>query len=293
MKRTTCAALFAASLLGACGGGGGASPAPPATAQGTSAFTSQNYLDATWIAIIAFDRIETAAEVIDAAYTLALVNGDVSGTYNCAGGGDVIYARTGNNRQFTANQCRTVNLADVTTYRSGTLVTNDAVVAQAGNFTYLASANIALSNAVVDFSTTNPISNRTGDESFSGAVAVAGTATQVSGSGTLTVTRAGRADAYTQIAVAGPQADEIDFDLGTFGVSTPRFPSSFTVQFNAATLTATLTGPDTSRLNVALAPGSTDTLRFTILNSAGQQTFTSNVQIFSMESLAARTRALQ
>lgn len=293
--RSLAAAFVSASLLVACGGGGGGGTPPPATPPpaATAAFTQQNYLDALWLAVTALDRVHTAAVVIDDSFEVALLVNDVPGTYPCANGGTVLFARTGNNRSFTPSECRIVDLGETTIYRSGTLSSPDAQTATTGTFIYISSANFQLTNAVIDFTSPDPTYSRSGNESFSGSVLVTGTATTVTGSGTLAVTRNGRADTYTSINVTGPQGIQVAIEAGTFQLSSPRFPTSFGVTYSSATESGTLTAPDGSRLVVGPVPGSTTMLRFTAFDSRGTQTFTADVAYAGADSLSARTRVLQ
>lgn len=202
----------------------------------------------------------------------------------------MVFARTGNNRSFTPSECRIVDFGDTTIYRSGSLSSPDAQTATSGSFVYISSANFQLTNAVIDFTSPAPTHSRAGNETFNGSVLVTGTATTVTGVGSLAVTRNGRTDTYTSINVTGPQGG---FLSGTLQLSSPRFPTPFGITYNSATDTGTLTAPDGSRLVVIPVPGSTTLARFTAFDSRGTQTFTADAAIAGADSLAARTRVLQ
>lgn len=78
------AVLALAAMTAACGGGGESGttveiPPPP----GFTVITGGNYIDVAGLAIVATNRIQFVADVIDAAFETVIQSSDVPGTYPC------------------------------------------------------------------------------------------------------------------------------------------------------------------------------------------------------------------
>ncbi|MFM2398564.1 MAG: hypothetical protein RL341_721 [Pseudomonadota bacterium] len=199
MKQFTRATLVAAGLLAlsACGGGGsdggGGSTVPPPSA--TKTINTSNYLDAAWAGAIGFVRINLAAESADAAFRTALAAGDpASGSFPCQNSGNFAYARSGATRTITFNNCAFTSQGLPIQFAAGTVSTSDAVLGTFGSAAVFNSGSFTYSGVSLNWGA--------GLETVAGALAqVRQTNGSLNATGTLTVTRNGRPDQYTNISL--------------------------------------------------------------------------------------------
>jgi hypothetical protein len=275
---------LSAAMIG-CGGSDGGSPAgaPPAQAQ----INSSNYLDAFWVGGVAVARIVNVADAIDAAFETVIDANDDPGTYNCVAGGTITFAKTGNVRTLTVNNCSD----GVAIYVSGSMTSSNAVAGTFGNLTLLLSGDFQITNVVYRFVGGDGV-----NETVNGNVNVQRRNNlSVAGAGAFSVARNGRTDQYTAISITTSVPDangDVDIESGTLTISSPRFPHTLTL---AGTTTAlTLTAPDGSLVRGTDATvANVDALRYDVLTSStAQPTLTQTYVLTDGLVLAAIARAL-
>lgn len=260
---------MSATLLAACGSDGGDAPAPgggstppPAATQ----ISGSNYLDAFAVGSLGGLRILAAAVMVDEAFNAVVEADDVSGTYPCAGGGSISFAKAAaaNQRTISVSNCTSGD----TVYASGSLVADNATSAQYGNLVLLQAGQFTFNNVVVR------TVGYTDTETYNGTVTITRAGDLSLGArGGLSVIHNGRADAYTIASASSTPPDvngAIDILSLSYGVNSPRFAQPLTVVLTADAWT--VAAPDQSRvLAFDASSGTTLALRFEVRSSAGAQ----------------------
>lgn len=243
--RSLCALFSVVTLLAACGGGsGGSDVAPPSQSGGSGGSTvisSSNYLDAAAVAYVAASRLEFANDLIDAAFEIVILTSNVPGTYTCTYGGTVSYSLTGSIYTFTVSNCDTDVGGERILMPSGTMTVADPTVQTTRAGYFLTSAAVTLSNA--NFFESGAVSTVTASANLSSTVSSDTTAVGTTSGASMSVSRAGRTDSYTEADVTS----NVDLYAGNtltgggFKLSSPRSPGDLTVAATTSSLRVTAT----------------------------------------------------
>jgi hypothetical protein len=256
-------ALLATSLivaLSACGGGGGSSPPPaPSAPPGAALIGPSTYLDYSWGLVIAVDRFADVVEAMEDAFAIAIDTTNPTGpnvrtgTRPCAQGGAVTVSGDFPSITITANNCDTgtfrYNAGSINMRNPNFFTQGSTVVLGGGSFTF---NNLSVTPTIPNWRLGAP----NAAELFSGDLTLLyNTNTRrYTKIGSLSVSRNGRADAYTNLSVStapAQPAQGVDIESGNFSLASPRLNSAA-----AHTAAWNLTGPSTAESLTTAVDGS-------------------------------------
>lgn len=265
------------ATFGGCGGGepsgeaGGSIPAPGVPPSAT-VITKDNYIDVAGLAIVAGNRIMFIVDVIDAAFEAVIGTGDRPGTYPCVYGGTVAFSTAGTSYTFNVSNCDTAVGGRRTMLVSGAMRVDNPVVQTTAAGWFLTSAAISFDNAVAIEAGTP--STFAGSGTLSSTVVSPTRAVGTTRSSSLSVERAGRTDAYTDVdVVSDVTLSGNSVRSGSMTLASPRAPGLLSIVANVPTTTSSAT--DRSQSVFVTADGVNYTLRFA-LDGVDQETTNGN-----------------
>jgi hypothetical protein len=229
-RKTSALATVCMLTLSACGGGGsgggGGSVPPPVAAKTINA---SNYIDAVWGVGIGLTRLELLSLGASTLFRTVMTAGDNSvAGYPCPNGGSFNFVKSGNSRaiSFTNASVPCVLTVDTITvqFASGTVTVPDGVLGT------LPGSLVVFNSGTFNFSSLG-FNWGVGVETANGSVVQTRRADgSVSATGTLTVTRNGRDDRYSNIVYATATPDvngNTPIASATYAVASPRVPFTF------------------------------------------------------------------
>ncbi len=211
-------------------------------------------------------------DVIDAAFETVIGTGDRPGTYPCVYGGTVAFSRAGTSYTFNVSNCDTVVGGRRTMLVSGAMRVDNPVVQTTAAGWFLTSAAIRFDNAVAIEAGTP--STFAGSGPLSSTVVSPTSAVGTTRSSSLSVERAGRTDAYTDVdVVSDVTLSGNSVQSGSMTLTSPRAPGVLSIVANVPTTTSSAT--DRSQSVFVTADGVNYTLRFA-LDGVDQETTNGN-----------------
>lgn len=270
------AVLALAAMTAACGGGGESGttveiPPPP----GFTVITGGNYIDVAGLAIVATNRVQFVADVIDAAFETVIQSSDVPGTYPCVYAGTVAFSKAGSSYTFTVTNCDTIVAGARVLLQSGSMRVDNPVIqtTSVGTSTvgyFLTSAAVTFNNAA--FIESGATSIFAGAANLSSTVTSPTTAVARTTGASLTVQRAGRTDSYRNIDVTGNVTlfSGNSITAGSLTLSSPRAPG--VLSFNANAPRATVSAIDNSQSILSTNNSVDFTLEFALAGAVQNST---------------------
>lgn len=241
-------AVTGIALLTACGGGGGGSPVSPPPPVSKS-ITATSYLDPAFAGVIGTSRVNLAVVAVTAPFSLAIQAGnDAPGTYNCPGGGSVVYTKAGTTRTFAFNNCIISVGGAPMTYSTGSISSADLTTGLNGTATVLNSGTFNFNSVNVNFL-------GTGAETWSGTLAFAKPdASTGTFTGGLSVLRNGRTDQYTNLNLRTTVSGGATTAVNTFALASPRIGFGLNVENLTASSQVLSKASDNSAVKAVFAP---------------------------------------
>ncbi|MGL4575158.1 MAG: hypothetical protein ACRCV9_10255, partial [Burkholderiaceae bacterium] len=240
---------FGLSVLAACGGGGGDPPAPPSPPPPvTKTINTSNYLDPAWAALLGTTRINLVLLAVTLPPGITVLSGnDTAGTYNCPVSGSLLYAKTGNARTYSFNNCAFSLNGTPLTFSSGDVSVPDLATAPAGTGVALNGGTFTVTALSLNFA-------NTGVETWSGTLTFTRQdASNIAYTGSWSALRNGRTDQYSNMNVRITSAGSQASASFNFALASPRLPFGITVENTTANGQTIAKAADNSAVQAAPA----------------------------------------